>query len=66
MSAIVTMDEPRPRGSWMGVLVGGPPLDEGENYFRCDKCGGWFDARDLAGVEDHERALPHPASDRPQ
>ena len=57
MTAIVTMDEPRPRGSCMGVRVGGPPLDDGENYFRCDKCGGWFDARDLAGVEDHERVL---------
>jgi hypothetical protein len=41
MTAIVTMDEPGPRGSWMGVRVGGPPLDEGENYFRCDRCGGW-------------------------
>lgn len=61
-----TMDEPRPRGSWMGVRVGGSPLDEAESYFRCDKCGGWFDARDLAGVEDHERVLPHPACDRAQ
>ena len=66
MTAIVTMDEPRPRGSWMGVRVGGAPLDEGENHFRCDKCGGWFDARDPAGVEDHEPALLHPACDRPQ
>jgi hypothetical protein len=44
----------------MGARVDGPPLDEGENYFRRDKCGGWFDARDLAWVEDHEGPLPHP------
>jgi hypothetical protein len=26
----------------------------------------WFDARDLAWVEDHDGPLPHPAQDRPQ
>ena len=60
-----TMDEPGPR-ELHGRKRRRPPLDEGENYFRCDKCCGWFDARDLAGVEDHERVLPHPACDRPQ
>jgi hypothetical protein len=59
------MDEPRPRGTVIGQRVG-PPLDEVENFFKRDKCGGWFDARDLAWVEDHEGALPHPAMDRTQ
>jgi hypothetical protein len=51
MTAIMTIDEPRPRGTVMGERVGGPPLDEGENFFKCGKCGGWFDARDLAGLK---------------
>jgi hypothetical protein len=63
MTAILTIDEPRPRGTVTGERVGGPPLDEGENFFKCDKCGGWFDARDLAWVDDHDGALPHPACD---
>jgi hypothetical protein len=54
MTAIVPKDEPRPRGTRMGRQVGGPPLDEAGNFFRCDKCDRWFDARDLAWVEDHE------------
>jgi hypothetical protein len=66
MTAIMPMDEPRPRGSVIGERVGGAPVDEGENFFKCDKCGGWFDARDLACVEDHQAALPHPAMDRVQ
>jgi hypothetical protein len=66
MTAIMPMDEPRPRGTRMGEHVGGAPLDEGENFFKRDKCGGWIDARDLAWVEDHEGALPHPAMDRAQ
>ena len=48
MTAIMPMDEPRPRGTVMGERGGGAPLDEGENFFKCDKCGGWFDAPDLA------------------
>ena len=66
MTAIMPIDEPRPRGTCMGGRVGGPPLNEAENYFKCHKCGGWFDARDLGWVEDHEGPLPHPAQDRAQ
>jgi hypothetical protein len=47
MTAIMTIDEPRPRGVVIGRQVTGPPLSEAENFFKCDKCGGWFDARDL-------------------
>jgi hypothetical protein len=63
---IASFDEPRPRGVVIGRQVTGRPLAEAENYFRCDKCGGWFDARDLGWVEDHEGPLPHPAQDRAQ
>jgi hypothetical protein len=66
MTAIVTMESRGRAGAGWACVSVDPPLDEGENYFRGDKCGGWFDARDLAWVEDHERALPHPACDRPQ
>ena len=66
MTAIMPIDEPKPRGTFIGERVGGPPLNEAENYFKCETCGGWFDARDLAWVEDHEGALPHPACDRTQ
>jgi hypothetical protein len=63
---IGSFDEPRPRRTCMGEPVGGAPLDEAENYFRRDKCGGWFDARDLAWVEDHEGELAAPGRDRTQ
>ena len=66
MAVIMPMDEPRQRGSVISERVSGPPLDEAENFSKCDKCGGWFDARDLAWVEDHEGELPHPACDRIQ
>jgi hypothetical protein len=39
MTAIMTMDEPRPRGTVFGERVGGPPHDEADNFFKCDKCG---------------------------
>jgi hypothetical protein len=64
MIAIMPMDEPRPHGTVIGERVGGPVLDEGENCSRCNKCGGWFDARDLAWVEDHAGPQAHPAQDR--
>jgi hypothetical protein len=66
MAMIMPIDEPRPRGTCMGERVGGRALTEAEHYFRCDKCGGWFDGRDLGWVEDHEGPLPHPAQDRTQ
>jgi hypothetical protein len=34
MTAIMTMDEPRPRGTVFGERVG-----EADNFFKCDKCG---------------------------
>ena len=40
-----------------GKQVAGPP-DE-DHYYKCPKCGGWVDCRDLMAVVDYERPLPH-------
>jgi hypothetical protein len=66
LAMILRIDEPRPRGVVIGRQVTGPLLTEAENYFRCEKCRGWFDARDLGWVEDYQGPLPHPAQDRTQ
>lgn len=66
MTVIMPIDEPLARGTVFGERVDGPPLSEAENYFRCNKCGGWFDARDLGWLRDHKGELPHPSSDQPQ
>jgi hypothetical protein len=57
---------PRPRGTIIGKVTGGPPLTEAEHFWKCEACGGWFDMRDLGSVLDHEEPLPHPACDQEQ
>jgi hypothetical protein len=42
------------------------PTSEAEHFWKCEACGGWFDMRDLGAVLDHEKPLPHPASDQAQ
>jgi hypothetical protein len=54
-----------PRGTVIGK-VDDPPLTEGEHFWKCEFCGGWFDIRDLGAVLDHEGPLPHPACDQVQ
>ena len=66
MTKIMSIDDLIPRGTVFGKQVGGPPLSEAENYFKCPLCGGYFDARDYGAVLDHQEPLPHPAQDRPQ
>jgi hypothetical protein len=34
---------PRPRGTIIGKVTGGPPLTEAEHFWKCEACGGWFD-----------------------
>jgi hypothetical protein len=47
--------QPRiPKGSILGVRLGGEPVDEREHFFRCAACGGWVDKRDLGDVFSHE------------
>jgi hypothetical protein len=54
MTAIMSIDEPRPRGTYIGERADRRRVREAEHYFRCKICGGFIDARDVAWVEDHE------------
>ena len=63
MTAIMSIEEPRPRGTALGERADRRRVSEAEHYFRCTICGGFIDGRDLAWVEDHEGPLPHPAQD---
>jgi hypothetical protein len=63
MAAIISLYEPRPRGTVLGERADRRRVPEGEHYFRCKACGGYFDARDLVWIQDHEGELPHPSQD---
>ena len=47
MPAIMSLEEPRPRGTVLGEGVDGLRVHEVEHFFRCKACNGWIDARDL-------------------
>jgi hypothetical protein len=66
MPAIMSLQEPRPRGTVLGERVDRRRVSEAENFFRCNICGGYLDARDYVWVLDHEGPLPHPAQDQAQ
>jgi hypothetical protein len=66
MTKIASMTPPVPRGKIIGKRVGEQPTDEADHFFKCEMCGGYFDARDLGAVLDHDEPLPHPAGDRAQ
>ena len=66
MTVSPDIDEPRPRGTVIGVRTDGRHVPEAEHFFRCVACGVWIDMRDLGWIEDHEGELPHPACDQPQ
>jgi hypothetical protein len=66
MPAIMSLEEPRPRGTVVGERADRRRVSEAENFFRCDICGGYLDARDYVWVLDHEGPLPHPAQDQAQ
>jgi hypothetical protein len=66
MAAIMSLDEPRPRGTLLGERVDRRRVREAEHFFRCKACNGWIDARDLVWVEDHEGELPHSPQDQEQ
>ena len=65
-TAIMSLEEPRPRGTLVGERADRRRVSEAENFFRCNICGGYLDARDYVWVLDHEGPLPHPAEDRVQ
>ena len=66
MPAIMSLEEPRPRGTVVGERADSRRVSEAENFFRCNICGGYLDARDYVWVLDHEGPLPHPAQDQAQ
>ena len=66
MAAIMSLEEPRPRGTVLGERADRLRVSEAENFFRCNICGGYLDARDYVWVLDHEGPLPHPPQDQAQ
>ena len=63
MVAIMSLEEPRPRGMVLGERTDRLRVGEAYHFFRCTTCNGWIVARDYVWVEDHEGPLPHPAQD---
>jgi len=66
LTAIMSLEEPRPRGTVLGERTDGRRVGEVEHYFQCKTCGGYLDARDLVWIEDHEGPLPHRVQDQAQ
>jgi hypothetical protein len=62
MTAIMSIDEPRPRGTVFGERADRRGVNEAEHFFRCEICGGFIDGRDLAWVEDQGRPVYSAAS----
>jgi hypothetical protein len=50
MPAIMSLEEPRPRGTVLGERAHRRRVSEAENFFRCNICGGYLDARDYVWV----------------
>jgi hypothetical protein len=63
MAAIMSFEEPRPRGTVLGERAHRRRVSEADNFFQCNICGGYLDGRDFVWIEDHEGELPHPAQD---
>jgi hypothetical protein len=49
MPAIMSLEEPRPRGTVLGERADRLRISEAENFFRCKSCGGLIHARDVEG-----------------
>jgi hypothetical protein len=60
MPAIMSLEEPRQRGTVLGERTDGRRVGEAEHYFRCKACNGWIDGRDFVWIEDHEGELRAP------
>jgi hypothetical protein len=46
--------------------IGAQPIDDDDDFHKCEACGGWFDMPDLGAVLEHEGKLPHCSADQPQ
>jgi hypothetical protein len=66
MATIMSLEEPRPRGTVLSERADRLRVGEAFHFFRCNICGGYLDAQDHVWVLDHEGPLPHPAQDRVQ
>jgi hypothetical protein len=51
------MTPPIPRGTVIRKRVGVQPIDEAEDFFKFEACGGWIDMRDLGRDPRSRRAL---------
>jgi hypothetical protein len=49
MPPILSLEEPRPRGTVLGERADRRHVREAEHYLRCKICGGFIDARDVGG-----------------
>jgi hypothetical protein len=65
-TAIMSLEESRPRGTVLDERADRRRVREVEHFFRCKACNGWIDARDYIWVLDYEGPLPHPAQDQAQ
>ena len=66
MSKIASLTPKIPRGTIIGKQIGGQPLSEAEQFWKCEACGRWLDMRDLGAVLEHDEPLPHPVCDQVQ
>jgi hypothetical protein len=66
MAAIMSLNEPRPRGTVLGERTDGRRVPEAEHVFNARHATAGSDARDYVWVEDHEGPLPHPTQDQAQ
>ena len=46
--------------------IGVQPIDESDDFHKCEACGDRFDMRGLGAVPNHEGKLPHCGADQPQ
>jgi hypothetical protein len=49
-TAIMSLDEPRPRGTVLGERIDRRRVREVEHFFHCKACNGWIDARITYGL----------------
>jgi hypothetical protein len=62
MTAVMPIDEPRPRGTLLGERADRRRVHEVEYFFRCKACNGWIDARDMGRGPRRPVAAPRAGS----
>jgi hypothetical protein len=64
MTAIMPIDEPRPRGPVLGERADKRRVHEVGHYFRCKTCNGWIDARDYPNNRTSSFPIAIPVASR--